>query len=176
MHFIVGFCTKWFLLLAVTLGYTWRLGVFLIAVILGKTMRKLRLCCQIHEWWGRGHSWPFRIFHKVFLCKIYILAISMTRKKKQKACSRKHRNILCGAERLRAHDALPEDQMSVSSPYQVSHNCLTISRPLSQHSYNCLTISRPLMPSSGFHGHLHTQVTSHILHPHTDRRGRHKHK
>lgn len=130
MHFIVGFCTKWFLLLAVTLGYTWRLGVFLIAVILGKTMRKLRLCCQIHEWWGRGHSWPFRIFHKVFLCKIYILAISMTRKKKQKACSRKHRNILCGAERLRAHDALPEDQMSVSSPYQVSHNCLTISRPV----------------------------------------------
>lgn len=130
MHFIVGFCTKWFLLLAVTLGYTWRLGVFLIAVVLGKTMRKLRLCCQIHEWWGRGHSWPFRIFHKVFLCKIYILAISMTRKKKQKACSRKHRNILCGAERLRAHDALPEDQMSVSSPYQVSHNCLTISRPV----------------------------------------------
>lgn len=54
----------------------------------------------------------------------------MTRKKKQKACSRKHRNILCGAERLRAHDALPEDQMSVSSPYQVSHNCLTISRPV----------------------------------------------
>lgn len=97
---------------------------------------------------GGKQSWPFRIFHKFFLCKIYILAISVTRKKKQYVCSRKHRNILCGAQRLRAHDALPEDQMSVSSTHVGCHT--TVSRPLSQRpcqvSHNCL--SPGLCPSA----------------------------
>lgn len=153
MHFIVAFCTKWFLLIAVTLGYTWRLGVFLIAVILGKTMRKLRLCCQIHEWWGRGQSWPFRIFHKVFLRKIYMLAISVTRKRKQNVCSRK-KHTLWGWDAKSTWCSSRGPDVSFQRPYQVSHNCLTI--------------SRPLMPSSDFHEHLHTSYITHIASTQTD--------